>query len=127
MVFARIVLCLSGLLFVGFGGWMLLRPEALGAFVKLDAGDPATLAEVRAFYGGLEIGLGLFLLGAAAIRRAVVPGLVLVLLACGGTAIGRGAGLALDGPDPWGMLPFLTVEVAATLLAAFALIITRKP
>lgn len=127
MVFARLVLVLSGLLFAGFGGWMLLRPEALGEFVKLDAGDPATLTEVRAFYGGLEIGLGLFLLGAAAIRRAVVSGLVLVLLAFGGTALGRGAGLALDGPDLSEMLPFLAVEVAAAVLAAIALIIARRP
>jgi hypothetical protein len=126
MIFARIVLCLSGLMFAGFGGWLLLRPEALGEFVKLDAGDPATLTEVRAFYGGLEIGLGLFLLGAAAIRRAVVSGLVLVLLVFGATAMGRGAGLVFDGPDPSGMIPYLAVEVAAAVLAAIALISTRN-
>ena len=35
-------------------------PEALARFVRIDTTDAVTRTEIRAFYGGLEIGLGLF-------------------------------------------------------------------
>jgi hypothetical protein len=80
-----------------------------------------TRTEIRAFYGGLEVGLGLFLLIAASIRRWIAAGLVAVILGFGCTAAGRALGLVLDAPEAPGVLIFLLVELVFALLAAVAL------
>lgn len=129
MTFARLVLIVSAALFLGFGGWLALAPEALGRFVRVDTADAVTRTEIRAFYGGLEIGLGLFLLIGACIRRWIAAALVAVILAFGGTAAGRALGLVLDAPQAPAVLAFLLVEVALAILGAAALarFVTQYP
>ena len=116
MILPRTILLLAGLLFLGFGAWMATEPEALGRFVRFDTTDPLTLTEVRAFYGGLEIGLGLFLLGCAALGRALRPALILVALVFGLTAAARIAGIVLDRPDNRTVYAFLAVELLGAVL-----------
>ena len=84
--FSVFVLVLAGLGFLGFGGWLLVDPVGGLASVGIAGTTPAGVVELRAFYGGLEVGLGLFLLMCAAKPDWRVPGLWLVLL--GNLAIG---------------------------------------
>ncbi|CAN5342923.1 hypothetical protein BH11PSE14_BH11PSE14_15270 [soil metagenome] len=92
-----IVLVLAGLGFAGFGLWLLIDPAGgLGA-VNIAATGPAGLIELRAFYGGWELGLGAFLLACAMKPEWREAGLWLVLLANGGTGLARVVGISLAG------------------------------
>ncbi len=118
--FATVVLALAGLGFLGFGIAILLAPAAVLAPVGI-SGSAAGLVELQAFYGGLEIGLGGFLLAAAwhgAWRR---PGLWVVLAVNGGIGLARLVGIAGSGE----FTPFfgwaLAWEFGFSALAALAL------
>ena len=101
--FPVIVLVLAGLGFAGFGAWLVVDPGGL-ARVDIVASAPQGLVELRAFYGGMELGLGLFLLACAARPEWREAGLWLVLLANGATGLARVAGIAAAG---WLFTPFL--------------------
>ena len=64
--FAIVVLVLAGLGFLGFGLWLVVDPAGGLATVDIAATSPAGLIELRGFYGGLELGLGVFFLMCAA-------------------------------------------------------------
>lgn len=117
-----VVLVLAGLGFAGFGAWLLLDPAGGLGGVGIAAQTPAGLVELRAFYGGCELGLGAFLLACAAKPEWREAGLWLVALANGGTGIARLIGLALGG---WVFTPFLigalVWEFGFTALAAWAI------
>ena len=78
--FSVFVLVLAGLGFLGFGLWLLFDPVGGLASVGIAGTTAAGVVELRSFYGGLEVGLGLFLLICSARPDWRVPGLWLVLL-----------------------------------------------
>lgn len=101
--FPVIVLVLAGLGFAGFGLWLVFDPGGM-ARVDIVSSAPQGLVELRAFYGGCELGLGAFLLACAAKPEWREAGLWLVLLANGATGLARVLGIALAG---WLFTPFL--------------------
>jgi hypothetical protein len=121
----RLALTLCGLAFLGFGVAFLAWPEPLVILVDVTPLTRTGTTEIRAMYGGLEIGLGSFLLLAAARREHVTIGLRAALFAFGGLAAGRLIGLAVDGwwqPSTWLLM---SAEIAAVVLAAWALRVSR--
>ena len=116
-----IVLVLAGLGFAGFGLWLVLDPAGM-ARVDITASAPQGLVELRAVYGGCELGRGAFLLACAAKPEWREAGLWLVLLANGATGLARVLGIALAG---WLFTPFLVGalvwEFGFALLGALAL------
>ena len=121
--FTVLVLVLAGLSFLGFGVGLWLYPGTLAKVgIVADAGG---VVELRAFYGGLETGLGLFLLACAACAPWRRAGLWLVLLANAFTGLGRAAALLAGGEYQ----PFfgyaLAWEGGFALLAAIALLAGR--
>jgi hypothetical protein len=119
--FPVIVLVLAALGFLGFGLWLVVDPVGGLAGVDITGATTAGVIELRAFYGGLEVGLGLFLLACAARPDWRVPGLWLVL--AGNLAIGltRLAGIASTGVFTAFFGYALAWEIGFPLLAAFAL------
>ncbi len=82
---------------MAFGAWFLIDPISPLAAIGITAtGDPAA-TEFRAFYGGLEVGLGALLIAAAFKPAWRGPGLWLVLASNLGIALGRLFGIAVDG------------------------------
>jgi hypothetical protein len=121
MTFARVVLGLSVLAWAGFGLMLLVWPERL-AGVGLEVASPLARVEVRAFYGGLELGIATFLIWSLASAERIRSGLMLGGLALGGTALGRPVGTALEGGAiDAGMWGFVALEVAGAALCAIAL------
>lgn len=121
MTAPRLILALSGLAFLGFGVAFLVSPVAMAALVDLAAVTPTATTEVRAMYGGLEIGLGVALLTLVGRRDHVATGLRVALCAFAGMAAGRLSGLVLDGfwqPIMWLLT---TAEVVAAALIWWAL------
>lgn len=120
-IFGSAILLLAALGFLAFGLWFLIDPIAPLASMGISLSGAGAPVEIRAFYGGLEIGLAIFLWMAwrdAGLRRA---GLWLVLLANAGIGLARVLGLALG--EPW--IDFfayaLIWEFGFALLAGIAL------
>ena len=93
--FPEVMLGVSVALWAGFGLWLLLDPATLSN-AEIDVETPTARAEVRAFYGGLELGVAAFLawcLRDGSVRVGLVAALTVLL----GVAVCRTAGVALEG------------------------------
>lgn len=121
MTAPRLILALSALAFLGFGVVFLVSPAPMAAFVDLAVLTPTAHTEIRAMYGGLEIGLGVVLLTLLGRQDHVVVGLRVALFAFAGMALGRLAGLVVDGVWQPVMWLLTAIEVIAAALVAWAL------
>lgn len=123
--FSKWLVVLAGLGFLGYGIAFLIAPAATLMGAGLQLTGPGAVVELRAFYGGLELGLGLWLLIAGFRDRLPRPGLWLTLASNGGIGCSRLLGLALGGT--W--IPFfgyaLPWELGFAALAACALWFSR--
>jgi hypothetical protein len=122
----RAYLLLVGLTFCAFGFWFLVRPDALEGFVGVRAESADARTELRAFYGGLEIGIGAFLCGCALRRRHLDTGLWATAWLLGCTGLARLAGILMHGSDGWDMPAFAAAEILAAA-AALALVGRQEP
>lgn len=110
---AKIALSLAALGFLGFGVAALIAPVATMAGADLVLSDPRAIVEVRAFYGGLEIALGILLvLGFSAKYQSA--GLLLGFASYFGIALARALGMLLSGTSS----NFLWFALATELLFA---------
>lgn len=121
MTFQQIVLAIGALAFAGFGIALLIAPHKMRA-VDVVAETPDARSEIRAMYGGGEIGIALFLLCCVAIRDWQFMGLALQFLAVGGIAVGRIVAIMLERfrVSPLVFL-FAGLETIAALVTAAAM------
>jgi hypothetical protein len=125
-LFPTVVVALCALGFLGFGAWLLVDPGALGK-VGIGSSSKVGTVELRAFYGGMEIGLGLFLAACAWRPEWQAAGLWLVLLANAGAGLARLLGAWLGAVALGGYLGWaLAWELGFAALAAIALA-TKPP
>ena len=121
MTLDLIALWLGTLSFAFFGAWLLLRPNALRA-VGVVAETPDGRAELRAMYGGAELGIAAFLSLCLLRPDFTEPGLWLQLLALGGLAVGRLIGISLEkGGVSKTIWFFASLEILATALTLAAI------
>lgn len=116
-----IALWLGTLTFTFFGLWLILKPGALrGVGVVAENADGR--AELRAMYGGFELGIAAFL-GLCLLRPDFTePGLWMQLLALGGLGIGRLIGIAAERGGVSKLLWFFAIiEIVAMLITLAAL------
>ncbi|MEZ6187566.1 MAG: DUF4345 family protein [Planctomycetota bacterium] len=121
---ARCLLAATGLIYLYLGAVFVLWPVGWAQKIGFTL-DADGVVEIRAVYGGLELGLGVFFLVAALRREWVGVGLWALCLTFAGLAVCRALGLALaegPGPMPWKLF---AVEASETVLSAAALWITR--
>ena len=124
--FPAVVLALCSLGFLGFGLWLLLDPAGALGRIGIAATSPTGTVELRAFYGGMEIGLGLFL-GWCVLRPDwQAAGLWLVVLANGGAGLARLAGALAVGATLGGYLGWaLLWELGFAALGGAALLVKQ--
>ena len=96
----RIVLALGGLVFAAFGILYLVTPHAMAASVGVSMLSTGAVVDVQGIYGGLELGIGIFL-GICAVDPAFTRvGLLAGMLVLGCVAVTRLVALARFGvPD----------------------------
>lgn len=96
----RLALRLTALVYLGVGLAGTLAPGRLVGAAGVALTSPAAEVEIRAVYGGLQLGLGLALLGAARRPERVSQGLRTAILCFLGLFVTRLAGLLQHGLDP---------------------------
>ena len=120
MKLARFSLGLTAIAFALFGVLFISAPRTLenvGAMLL----SPSARVEIRGFYGGMELGLGVFF-ALCAMRPSWYPvGLTAQALSLGGVVVGRLVGAIVDGPPSATILFFWVLETLATVLAVVAL------
>lgn len=121
MKFARSLVFASALIFVVVGAGFLLIPKQFGDVLEISLPSAMARTDVRATYGGLELGFGIFLIVCVVRREWIRPGLWALALTVGGFATGRLIGFAAEGAINNFMLFFLVLELAVALLALFLL------
>lgn len=97
MLFARIVLLIQIAALVLLGLAYFIRPEEMASFSGALLMSAAAVTEVRAFYGGLQLGLAAFLAMALLRLGLLRPALTLLVLLYSALAVARIGGLWLDG------------------------------
>ena len=121
MNFPRIVLLLGSLGFALFGLWGLIDPRAMLKGVGVQAANATGAVELRAMYGGLELGAALALALCALEPERVRLGLWLCVCLYGGLGLARaGATLLTPGADPL-MWKLFGAEAVMVVLALAAL------
>ena len=95
--FARLVLWLSAAAFAGVGAAFLVAPEAMAARVGASLAGATAANDVRAVYGGLQLGVAACLAWCARRPDALRMGLAVQLFTFGGLAAARFVSLLLDG------------------------------
>ena len=101
----KVVLILSAVPFAGIGLAFLVAPGAMATLVGITLADATSVADIRAVYGGLQLGCAAFL-GYAATRNAwVQPALALQIATFGGLCLARIVSYAIAGlPSTLGYL-----------------------
>jgi hypothetical protein len=121
MLFSRILLAVTGLVFFVHGLVCFIHPATIGLESGLAMPTPSSVIEVRAEYGGLPIALGLFFLAAALQKIEVRTGLIVMVTAITGYASSRIVALAMMGqPDQYNTAAII-YEVTTALLGFWAL------
>lgn len=105
MTLSQLVLAAGALAFAIFGVWLLAVPGALKA-VGITPASPEARTELRAMYGGLELGIAAFLLLCITRTEWHGPGLLLQALAIGGLAAARLIAIAIERGRVRGLLWF---------------------
>ena len=121
MKLAKILLLGSAIIFVLVGTAFLFAPRQYAAVLEISAVTPLARTDLRATYGGLELGVGIFLLLCLVRRSWIGPGLSALALATGGFATGRLIGFALERTLNPLMLGFLFIEIVVTVLSILCL------
>ena len=121
MLFARIILTITGLVFFVHGLVCFIHPATIGIESGLAMPTPSSVIEVRAEYGGLPMALGLFFLAAALQKIEVRTGLIVMLTALTGYATARITAVVITGEIDTYNTAAITYEVTTALLATWAL------
>lgn len=117
-IFLRLMAAMSivfGLLYVAMPGPML---DAAGFGAVLASG----VTDVRATYGGMQIGVGVFMLWAAGAESRVRGGLLLVLFTVGAIGASRSIGIMLDGDFSDFHLVGLVTEVSLSIMTLIVMV-----
>ena len=122
MLSARIFLAVQALILAGFGLAYLVKPHELANLSGMLLMAPAAATDVRAYYGGLQIGLAAFLALALSRLELTRAALILLVLLYSSLALARIGGLWLDGGAQQTFnLYALLLEVVSAGLAWWAL------
>lgn len=127
MRFARFVLIVQAVIMIGFSLAYWLRPYEMANLNGMLLMETASVSHMRVYYGGLQLGLALFLLWAMQLPERAKAALVMLVITMLALVAGRLGSLWLDGGELIGFdLASLVYRVFAALLAAAALVMLRE-
>ena len=116
----QILIIVAALIFTGFGVWFLIKPDALsGVGIELTGSEART--DIRATYGGFELGVAVFLFWCASREDWHRIGLIAATLFVAGFGVGRAVGILCEGGATGLMWSLLAAEGAYTSCALWRL------
>lgn len=119
---ASFLIDFNAILFFMYGLGFLFFPEYLSALVTGDSpSNSSAIMDMRATYGGISLGFGLLLAYCARCAKTTTTGLWGIILVVGGMALGRLAGIIIDGSPNTIMYIFLILELTIVTVALAAL------
>ena len=116
----RAFLYACGLLYLGYGLWVLLSPTTSLAYLGVDLSIANAMSDLHGSHGGLNVAIGLFLLWSGGSRDWFLHGLWLVFLMNVGYFGGRVVAVLEDGL-PTGIVPLVMLLEVALFVIAFLL------
>ena len=117
---SRAFLYFCGVLYLGYGLWVLLSPTTSLAYLGMQEASVNTMSDLRGSHGGLNVAIGLYLLWSAGNIAWFRYGLWLVFLMNIGYFGGRVVALISDGM-PTGIVPLVMLMEVALAVVAFIL------
>jgi hypothetical protein len=109
----RMFMRLSSVAFVVFGLVALLLPSALARTVEIELSSATALADFRAMYGGMSLGIGLLLIQGLRRPSWYLPSLLLLTVTCGTVATARIYSTLVSGVPSEMILAFAAIELLA--------------
>ena len=119
----KLILGYYAILFIAFGIMGLAMPSIVSSLIHYDISSPGATMEFMATYGGLFLGLGVFMF--YCIKSNTETGLVCVLLTMGAMLISRMIGLGLHNGADYIQNIYLAGELFTVILVGFILV--KKP
>lgn len=116
---------LNGFLYLALGIWCAVSPHRTSQSVGILPQGQQGMAEFIAVYGGLEVGLGIFLLCGALKASLIVPGFLLLFLIYAGLSTFRLFSILTHGGDLQNGWNFFYFETLMFLLG-IALVIKNR-
>lgn len=118
-------LLLCGITFIVIGFNTFRDPVAAMALVELNISSVSALNEMRANYGGMQIGIGLLLLAGFRQPSLAAPALLAQSLIVGGLVMGRLISILMDGAPNAFILGLLALE-AFTVVVSLLLFLQQR-
>lgn len=94
---ARALLALMGITTFGFGSAYLVVPRTMAALGGIAITRPAAEAELRGYYGGLQVGMGILFFSGLFRPELARVGLWAAAILFAANGLGRSFGIALAG------------------------------
>jgi len=118
--FDRVLLAVLAIFVLLAGAGCLVAPTNFAQQAGYST-TPSALTEIRAFYGGLQLGIGLFLAWCLRAPDGAFHGLLLGALAVGGAGLARSFGMVIDHASTSHHVVNLGIEIVTVLLVVIAL------
>ncbi|MCC8344208.1 DUF4345 domain-containing protein [Pseudomonas stutzeri] len=127
MRFARFVLLAQALVMASLSLAYWFRPYEMANLNGMLLMEGASVSHMRVYYGGLQLGLALFLIWAARAPERARPALMMLMITMTALVLGRLVSLWLDGGELVGFdLASLVYRIFAAALAAVAWYVIRE-
>ncbi len=126
VIIAKAFLIIHGVVHLLFGYRFLIDPLRWMEGLSLAVTGAPGITEMRAFYGGLMLALGVIFVGAAFIKDALRPGLIVMGVTYAGAVGARVYGLWVDRVHDPLILQILAIEAAGLAMSVGGLWLIRK-
>src|SRR6188474_3350652 len=124
---AQVLLLLAASVFIGIGVLFLFAPAEWARVVQIELPTPMSRTDLRATYGGFDLGFGIFLALCGLWPAWVPPGLVAMGITLAFFSCGRMIGIAVEhSPDPL-MVSLAVLEGSGSILAYLLYLRAAKP
>lgn len=127
MKLSKALILVNAIVYLIYGVAFIFSPASM--FQTITDGLPSTtsgMVDLRATYGGISTGYGLFLFYTLKRSEYVKLALLSIALIVAGMAVGRMTGIVLDGGANANMILYFWLEIAISSLAIVALYQRRR-